>query len=941
MSDLAKLISPKKYYDEIGEVDIVKENDTELYARCPFHGKDRKRSFSINKKTGAWICFGKCGTGGSMLDFHAKKFHLDPDEALIDIKVTLGLEKSIPPAKVEKDHKRLLKNKEIMKFFKERRGLTLATLKRFEIGFDGDRITIPIKVGNHYLNIRRYERGKCSANEKMLSYKEGYGEARLWPAANLTKDDVLICEGEMDTLLACQMGFNAVTGTAGAGTWPSKFTKLVAGKFISICYDIDKPGRDGEKKIAKAVKHLVKGIKFIHLPITEPDNADLTDYIVNHGHTAKDFKKLIKETEPEEIKSKVERINDGVVHEVSLHASSSKKYFQQRVKIPVIVSGKDLAPYFVPKVVSFSCGMGLRKCSGCGLGPNGAEGSLEMNIDQPADILRLIGVSEERQKIFLKERAKIVPCTRPEVEVIESENVEQIRVIPEIEFSSKDAEYVTREIFVIGHGIKTNSSYTIEGTTIPDPKNQYATQVIDKATPNQLSMDNFKMTPQLMKKLKVFQPSKRQTIKQKLDEIYRDFTFNVTNIYNREDLIQTIDLTYHSVLQFKFSGKLVRKGWTESLILGDTRCGKSETIEGMIDHYRAGELVTAENTSYAGLVGGMQQTQQRWSISWGKIPLSDRRLIAMDEVSGLTIDQISLMSGIRSSGVAEITKIQSERTHARTRLIWLSNPRSGRRLDSYNHGVLAVKELIGRVEDIARFDIAVTAASGEVPADTMRKLRDVKVPHRHKSEFCNQLILWAWSRSSDQINITDEAEEAIYDGVEFLDKKYSSAIPLVEPSEQRIKLARLSTALAVRLFSTEDGETVIVTKDHVAEIMRFLQQVFDKGSMGYDLYSKAMKKLDTLPEKDAKKIEAEFKSIHDWDQVRDLLLDSPQFRRNELADQLGLDQDAARDLFKWFGKWRLIRSTPVGYVKHSAFTSFLKSILDHKYKAPSTKGERF
>ena len=43
MSDLAQLIKPKKYYDEIGKIEIIKENDDELYARCPFHGKDRKR----------------------------------------------------------------------------------------------------------------------------------------------------------------------------------------------------------------------------------------------------------------------------------------------------------------------------------------------------------------------------------------------------------------------------------------------------------------------------------------------------------------------------------------------------------------------------------------------------------------------------------------------------------------------------------------------------------------------------------------------------------------------------------------------------------------------------------------------------------------------------------------------------------------------------------
>ena len=127
MSDIAKLIDPIKYYADIGGVEVVKESAKELFSRCPFHGKDRKRSFSINKATGAWICFGKCSTGGSMLDFHARKFGLSTDEAFIDIKVTLGLEKSIDAKEIAKNHSRLLKNKEILRFLKERRGLSMAT----------------------------------------------------------------------------------------------------------------------------------------------------------------------------------------------------------------------------------------------------------------------------------------------------------------------------------------------------------------------------------------------------------------------------------------------------------------------------------------------------------------------------------------------------------------------------------------------------------------------------------------------------------------------------------------------------------------------------------------------------------------------------------------------------------------------------------------------
>jgi hypothetical protein len=71
------------------------------------------------------------------------------------------------------------------------------------------------------------------------------------------------------------------------------------------------------------------------------------------------------------------------------------------------------------------------------------------------------------------------------------------------------------------------------------------------------------------------------------------------------------------------------------------------------------------------------------------------------------------MSNIRSSGVAEMTKIQSERAMARTRLLWLANPRDAR-MDDFTFGVQALKPLIGNNEDIARVDMAMGAFSSEV-----------------------------------------------------------------------------------------------------------------------------------------------------------------------------------------------------------------------------------
>lgn len=924
--DISKHLTPEKYYLEIAKLKVVNESDKDWNALCPFH-PDKKRSFSVSKETGAWICFGACSEGGGIVKYHARLNNLSEADAEYDLKVTLGLEKTVPPAKVKEFHQRLLKSAQIIDFLKKRRGFTLETIRRFELGFDGDRVWIPVKLGNHYVNVRKYAwRPGGEARDKMLSYDIGYGEARLFPSDNLVHEKLLLCEGETDAMLACQMGYNAISVTGGAGTWTAKFTAAVAGKTVVICYDIDEAGHKGREKVARAICRVVKEVSWINLPITEPKNGDLTDYVVNHGYSKADLDTLIANAEVYKPKGRDEVELDPTIHQVTLGEASSERYYLKQVEIPVIVSGKDLAPFFVPQRVKFTCGMGLKKCVACGLGPNAAGGELKMEISHPVDILKLIDVPEAVQSVSLKTKAGIIPCTLPVMTVETAQNVEQVRIIPEIEYASKDTEYVTRDVFVLGQGVKTNTSYTMRGVTVPDPKTQYATQVMHHAEANQLSIDQFKMTDELRERLRVFQPRTKQTARQKLDEIYEDFTFNVTQIYRREDLLRVLDMVYHSVLQFKFLGRLVTKGWCEGLILGDTRCGKSETIEHMIEHYRCGELITGENTSFAGLIGGMQQVASRWHIGWGKLPLNDRRLVALDEASGLSEDQISLMSGVRSSGVAEIVKIQSEKTRARTRILWSSNTRSGRRLDSYNHGVLAIKELIGRVEDVARFDIAVTAASGEVPSGLVFEMKNKRIEHRHTSELCNQLVMWAWSRRPEHVKFGADTERAIFEGVNALDAKYSSAIPLIEPAEQRIKLARLAASVACRLFSTTTGEDVVVKPEHVAEVMRFMQEVYDKPSMGYDAYSAAVKKTDTIAPKDMEVVTRELREFEDWTLLRDVLLDMSQFRKQELTDQLGYDQDRSRELFKWLGRRRLIRAAPFGFVKHSAFTNLLKSL---------------
>lgn len=401
--------------------------------------------------------------------------------------------------------------------------------------------------------------------------------------------------------------------------------------------------------------------------------------------------------------------------------------------------------------------------------------------------------------------------------------------------------------------------------------------------------------------------------------MHRDFEANVTKIYRRRDLLTALDLVVHSVLQFRFQGDVVRKGWVEGLIIGDTRCGKSESVGRMVNHYRVGELVTGENATFAGLIGGMQQTQKTWSITWGKFPLNDRRFLVIDELSGLPQEAISRMSGVRSSGVAEIIKIQTERTPARVRTLWMSNPRGKRPIAAFNSGIEAIQDLIGQPEDIARFDFALTVATGEVPLSVINAAEHPRTAHVYTSQACNRLIYWAWSRKPDQIVFAPGAEAECLSQATRLSQRYVP--PLVEGAEQRIKIARLAVAAAARVYSTDEtGELVVVKPEHVQFVAEYLDTIYSKPSMAFDVHSRA--KLADREIADVQEVQDRFNSTSA--DVRSLLADSASFTVVDLQDYLGVDREAAQEFASFLVRKRCVRKGKFGYYKLPAFIQFLR-----------------
>jgi hypothetical protein len=334
----------------------------------------------------------------------------------------------------------------------------------------------------------------------------------------------------------------------------------------------------------------------------------------------------------------------------------------------------------------------------------------------------------------------------------------------------------------------------------------------------------------------------------KWDDILEDYEANVTHIYERRIVHRVFDVVYHSILSFPFKGTMVHRGWLDAAVVGDTRTGKSEVAKTLCQHLKVAKPVAAENVSIAGLVGGVQQTGNKWSITWGLWPRLDRRACVNDEASGLEVEHFGALSDVRSSGKATITKIQSDTTWARVRKLWLANPRAqhNKRVSTYTFGCTVLPEIFGRAEDVARLDLATVIAVEEVPEKVLNSPEIRVVPHKYTSEAAHDLVYWAWTRKAEQVLWEKGVEDAVLSVASNMCRKYSPDIPIVEPGEQRIRVARVAVSLAARFHSTDrSGEKVRVLPEHVALAEWLFTQCYDRPFCGYDRFSKTREAKDT------------------------------------------------------------------------------------------------
>ena len=817
-------------------------------------------------------------------------------------------ESMVIPEQVVRDlHYDLMTNQDIINRLESERGISLDTVKRWEIGWSSrlKRVAIPIRDETNLVrNIRLYSFDKAGS-QKMISWRAGYGTARLWPLDSFKESYVVLCEGEMDRLVLWQQGLNAVTTTGGAKTWKSEWSSQFEDMKVRIVYDMDEAGLDGARKAAASIAEYASQIKIIKLDLTKKGE-DVTDFFVNYGYSLNDFR-LLSSSSPvyrPPLREEDFRKRNGLPPWVTLGQSLASEHRGNSVMVPVIVASRRDERLHYPIETYFSCNQDAGNiCKTCDLNGVG-EVTVKINPSDPR-MVRLVGINQREEQSLVRSWAGIPKaCNVVDQSIMESGTIEEILITPEIDTAtSSDDMHLVQRGFYVGYGLDYNSSYVLKSKPVPFHKNlKIVHQVID-AVPAHDSIESFEMTNEIQEALRVFQAKDGQ-VKRKLWSIAADLQNHVTKIWDRLLLHVAMDLVWHSVMDFEFDGKLIRRGWLEAIVIGDTRTGKSEVANQLQRHYGYGEMVSGENTSYAGLIGGAVRFDDAWFVKWGRLPLNDRRMVVIDEITGMTIEEIGRMSNVRESGIADITKIETQKASARTRALWISNVRPPQQdLSDYDHGCLALNDIIGMPEDIARFDYALSAAHNEVSPEVVNRSHNVEQAQVYKMELCRDLIRWIWSRATDQVAYERGAIEACYLHAVEMGAKYSPVMPLVMAENQRIKLARVAAAIAGRLFSTDDGETLVVTEEHVDAARDLLDTFYGQESFGYQQFS-ARTTYDLKRRKEGKDIVA--KHLSSRPEVIDVLTQFRTITPRKLASYAGITETEAEESVRLFTKYRLV-----------------------------------
>lgn len=945
--DILQNVNVLAELDRLG-IRYIAEGGEEVRVKCPFHQPDHDPSCHIHLGKRVYKCWAaNCNQHGDFVSFLAGQLRVPRSEIFIDLATRYRLDKKptkiVEVALIEEYHAAIWAAKPLLSEL-YKRGVTDDMVRQYRLGENNGRIIIPIKDElGFYVNLRSYLPG-APANQKMKAVR-GYGkQVRLYPIEQMKYSKVVLCGGEMKAIVAAaqlnqhNIGAVSTTGGEGKGGWTPEIAQQFKDKHMWVCFDVDAGGKTGTQFRCLSLHSVVSWLGAADLPLdlAKYPKGDINDFVATEGG---DLLGVLNDTPRWEPPVRVIPFAElSAPEDTDLTRAMHAEEAGKRVKLKAMVSAMGETPYSIPHTIKVTCDRAQPECGLCQVSASNATVH-EIPPESPALLEMVAQKRTVQREACMRGIGVPVSCKSYQHEIIDHYNIEDARIDPQLEITSNTTERKMQPALCVGRGLLLNENYSLVGRMHPNPNTQESTLLISEYEQTQDSLSTYQPTADSLESLLLFRPVEWSVaaIQAKLDDIYHNLEQHITRIFERRDAHLMVDLCYHSVLLLPsfVPGGRPTKGWVEVLLIGDSAQGKSDITcgregnEGLAGFYGLGEKCVCKGATVPGLLGGMQTIGKRWYVTWGKIPSNDRRLCIMDEVKGMTIEVVGQLTDMRSSGVAQLIKIEQRKTHARTRLVWSSNPRKEKSMAQHSFGIEAVRDLFGANEDVRRLDAAMVLQAGQVTAARLKELQSVlpTEPNRYPAQICRDLILWSWTRQTEQVMIEADAMEHVANEAVRLCGRYTETIPLVDSGSMRQKLLRLSVALACRTFSANDDMTrAVLRKCHVEFLVQYLTRLYDSPAMGYGDITEAIRINETLV--DADKVVAKINLLPYPGDFCKAILHAQYFDVASVQDWCNWDRSDAMDFCSFLVRKHCVLPVRRGYEKSSPFIALVKELLN-------------
>ena len=729
----------------------------------------------------------------------------------------------------------------------EELGFSNQTLDLLGIQTEQGRLVYPVSIFGRVVDTVRYSnklvpkvlRNKGSKSGMIIPYD-------IWKST-LENKATVICAGEKDMTIAREYGLNAITITGGEGALPELFRKDFVDKDVFIIYDNDLAGRNGANKVASFLKPLTKSVRVVDLSsVTTEEGEDLWDFFKKYNKTRQDLIQIMRET-PEFSKENMEKIIETQYPTMTIKDALSPENVGKLVRsnVQIVVSYDD--QFQVPSLFT-GTKTGVTEAPSKNLMLKGETRNWYLDKYNMEDILHLVD-SNLKEGAIHKNKLDLLGISDQEANVLiqdGSNSVVYKSVVVDYNKASGLSEKPVEMIaFSIDKPMYSGHKYKITYKLVPHPYDgQKLVMMIVDLEGAEDSITNFQVTEPVKEILKEFQVV--DTLKNRIDHNLNQFYGVVGHAYNPL-LVMVNELTFHSTLEFDFNRWHNNIGALDIMVIGESRTGKSDTAETLSRMYGVGTKVDMINTTKAGLIGGSNSSGKGggYQTRAGVLPMNHGNLVILEEFGKARENNIiDLLTEVKSSGVARITRVNGQLDlPSVNRRIAITNPKTtgstSKPIASYPNGIEIITDLLGKAENIARFDaIAIFADMGDGDIDL-----DEEFGTPYPENYYTTKINWAWSRTKDQIVISKDVESHTISVSNKLRKQYNTHIKIFG-TETWKKLMRFAIALAMYVVSTDETfETVIVKKEHIDYVAQMLTDLYDNETFKLAEYVEAERRL--------------------------------------------------------------------------------------------------